>query len=94
MTKVGEDRQGLVEMMCPDGHIKYYSQRYISRFSFASLDPDKHHPPELPPICPDCHITLTTPRSNLNLGMIECGNCGLRLIFNEERQEWEPAPVG
>jgi len=94
LTKTNEDKQGLVKMMCPDGHTKYYCQIYASRFSFASLNPDQHHPPEPPAVCPGCGIALITMRLDQRLGIIECGNCGLRLTFNEKRQEWEQAPIG
>jgi len=94
MAVEGRDAHGMVTLCCPQGHHKTIGSRYAARFSFASLDPDNHHPPDLPLACPNCHIPLITNAVEQRLGTISCGNCGIRLTFDPKTQTWEEAPVG
>lgn len=79
-----------VYLRCSRGHSVRYTLKYFSRFQIV-LPKGQSIP--TPQMCPNCHSAPNPDADTINRGLVTCGVCGVTLVWNEGRQEWETAEV-
>lgn len=100
LVKKGEEgNDGMVRMVCSNGHITPLDAMFVSlHFSPPKLpNPPSLSPPASPKIAPDeCPVCHTPVDRNLAVSgnTVTCGCCQATLSWNFKRKEWEQRYVG
>ena len=84
MICVGQ-RDGQWEFVCPDGHRRWLTERYMKRFVHAGA------PNGPPSACATCGVELHLPAFDARLCQLICGQCGT--VYVLRHGAWEIADV-
>ena len=79
-----------VHFGCPKGHKKRLTRRYVDRFI---LTEPLRTTADFPGQCLVCSAELNPAAGDSARGVIECGGCGTRFVYNADRRCWEVAEV-